>query len=202
MGAQTVELEQEAEEREWVISVQQEVSEDDPVEPEPGDEPLDEAALERLRQRFEQARPRLASAPTKEPARLVLTDLEPGPRRVLVALGAESPSGFVHRCQGGCSRVVRERGDWCSRCAAESRRTATMLALRAAIEAVNPEGSRAWCRPGDPLFEAAMDGTPDKPGIRRRYKALPRAQRDQIADDAVFRAEWTHERGSLALIGP
>lgn len=166
---------------------------------------LDAAApmtIEELAEIDRAARARLG-AEAAPPERISPEDIAgPLDARRLANEGRLGQVRFVHRCQGGCSTPVGARGDWCGRCAAESRKVAVGLALAAAYESVSPEGSRGWCRPGEPDFERAMGGTREKPGIRELYRRLPAESRDKIRDNAVLRSSWRHDYGSLALVGP
>jgi hypothetical protein len=114
---------------------------------------------------------------------------------------------YSPRCQGGCDAIVRWRGDWCAACRREGHRRAVAIALADAYQAVNPGGSRDWCRAGHTDFEAAMKGQPDAkpkplPGLRWLYEQIPASARDTVTDDIVRRARWVRSLGSLVVVGP
>lgn len=163
----------------------------------------DDLTLDDLREIDRAARERMRLLGDGDDTRL--SRLSP-PERILPAMAGQPASGYVFRCQGGCDARVKTRGDWCEQCHAGSQRRAIELALSAAYEAVSPEGSRNWCRRGQPDFEAAMRGQsearPPRPGLRWLYERLPKNRRDRLSDAIVMQARWGLSLGSIVLIGP
>lgn len=102
-------------------------------------------------------------------------------------------------CAGleGCTERVALRGSKCSTCAEELPRRTRHAALVDAFESASPDGSRDWCRPGDPLYAKTTAR------LRRGLDRLAHSpQERQFFRHLVDRAEWTPKIGGLLLLGP